>query len=256
MVNANFAKHSTQFERFIKVSRLIFNFLGLDITFERRFRSTCIQVAFGLNLVVMTILQIVYNVTDGSDSMDRLNNIIFTNYCIVGIGKLCAISYHRLAMVRALDELEQIYPDERTESIYKLDRHYRYYFRFERFIWIFYRFVGPTFVMMPMLLSLLALLQTGRYPMVLPLLVPGMGETTDYSWWPQYIIYFVLGGLCAICSGMSITGCDLCLYSMITQMCLHFDLLSQKVMELRPDREDKTLRDLSDIARQHVEVKR
>ncbi|XP_061387641.1 putative odorant receptor 85d [Musca vetustissima] len=163
--------------------------------------------------------------------------------------------YRRQALPRVLKTLDEIYPENREEEKYNLKKYFRYYSRIEKFIWSFYRVVGPVYVTLPLVQSLRCIWTMGQFTLFLPLSLWKMGDPMDNQWWLLYIVYYMIGAFSAISSGMTITGCDLCLYSLITQLCMHYDLLSRRILELQPaEGEDLVTKKLHILIRQHRQI--
>ncbi|XP_061386198.1 putative odorant receptor 85d [Musca vetustissima] len=201
------------------------------------------------------VLQIVYNLTTQAEDEDFLTNIIYINYNFVALGKLLSMYYRRQALPRVLKTLDEIYPENREEEKYNLKKYFRYYSRIEKFIWSFYRVVGPVYVTLPLVQSLRCIWTMGQFTLFLPLSLWKMGDPMDNQWWLLYIVYYMIGAFSAISSGMTITGCDLCLYSLITQLCMHYDLLSRRILELQPaEGEDLVTKKLHILIRQHRQI--
>uniref|UniRef100_A0A1I8Q8I8 Odorant receptor n=2 Tax=Stomoxys calcitrans TaxID=35570 RepID=A0A1I8Q8I8_STOCA len=217
--------------------------------------SKYLQIAVTLNLFIVVILQIIHNVIS-EDTEERLPNIIFNNYIIVGIGKILAIYYHRLAMAKAVDYLRVIYPSKAIERKYQLGDYFKFYSRLEMVIWTFYRMVGPSFLLLPLFQSFINIWLRGKFSFILPLHMWGFDEANigESSPWVLYILYYLLGGWCCLSVGMSITACDLLLYGMIIQLCQHFDLNSKQILELSPGNEMEALEQLKKIGIQHQKI--
>ncbi|XP_073845431.1 odorant receptor 85c-like [Musca autumnalis] len=255
MAKANAWKGSEKFEKHIKVSRFILKILCVDITTKPRRYSKFLQLAISLNQILTILLQIIYNITTEDEGVDELANVIYMNYIIVGLGKLLTMYYRRQTLVQVLKTLEEIYPENHTEEKYNLKNYFKYYSRLETVIWTFYRIVGPLYTTLPLLLSLMNILSIGKFTLLLPLSLWKMGNPMDNQWWLKYIFYYVIGACSCILSGLTITGCDLCLYNLITQLCMHYDLLSQRILELDPAKdEQKASKELNVLIRQHLMI--
>ncbi|XP_075167920.1 odorant receptor 85b-like [Haematobia irritans] len=256
MANTNaFLERSTQFENYINIPKFIYKFLGVDLTMKPENFSKYLQIAVVSNLIFVVTLQIIYNCTatdpDGDEELTA--NIIFANYNIVGFGKLLAIYYHRLIMVETLYSLRDIYPLKNFLNEYCLKGHYKFYSCLEFFIWLFYRCIGPTFVFLPLMHSLINFAVERKFSYLVPISMWGIPVGPDNSW-IVYILSYITGGWCCFCAGLSITACDLLLYGLITQLNVHFDIISQKILQLEPFNEQTTLKEMNEITDYHRKV--
>ncbi|XP_005179301.1 putative odorant receptor 92a [Musca domestica] len=225
------------------------------MTIEPRKFSKYLKITITLNQILIIVLQIIYNLTTQDEGVDVLTNIIYINYNVVALGKLLSMYYRRQTLAKVLEILDGIYPTQRIEEKYNLNSYFRYYSRIETFIWSFYRLVGPVYVTLPLVQSLKSIWTLGKFTLILPLSLWKMGDPLDNDWWLTYLFYYLIGAFSSISSGMTITGCDLCLYSLITQLCMHYDLLSQRIMELQPAAgEENATKRLGILTRQHLIV--
>ncbi|XP_075165044.1 odorant receptor 85b-like [Haematobia irritans] len=246
-------QRSNRFETYMKIARAIYKFLGVDLTMEPHRFYKYLQVILTLNFIFVVLLQNMYNATANDVAEVLLPNIIFANYNFVSFGKLMAMYYHRLTMTRNLEELKDLYPERKIEEKYQLERHHRMFSRLQFFIWNFYRMIAPPFLFLPLIQSTVNLWINGEFSYLVPISMWAISTNPNMGW-KTYLFCYFSGGWVCICSGMSIVACDLLLYGLISQLCLHFDLISQLILEIAPDDEREGLAKLSEIVKYHRKV--
>lgn len=241
----------SSFDKFIKEPTKFFKYLAIDFTIESNLRFKFLRIAMLINIVLLIILQIMYNIFA---EYKNLENIIYISYCFMSFGKILAIMHNRVLLVKCVEQLRDLFPTRYIERKYRLQYHIQNYLWFERFIINFYIFICCEFLLMPLLQSYLWFRKYNEYPFIMPAAfwIPKKLEKSVLVYIFEYILFGFLSGLQVTTTN---AGCDLFLICCISQLCLHFDLLSQRIMELQPgEDENKALENLKAITRHHREI--
>ncbi|CAD7014844.1 unnamed protein product [Ceratitis capitata] len=247
----NAIKRNTNFLRFTAGPVKYFKVIGICLQ-----PPETLSIKFARFLTVLTTLllfvhQIAFLVTPGRTFIELSAAVGLLNYTTVGAGKILFLILNRHLLLKSYTQLQVIYPSEAVERHYKLDRYLLIYKRVEILLYNFFKYILIVYLVSPIVQSFYDLWSNGAYSYRMPTII----------WYPvpleesllEYVVYLIFESYTSFSLGTIILSADLCLFSSVSQLMLHLDLLAQRILELQPA-EQGSMNDLKAIIEYHQRI--
>lgn len=165
-------------------------------------------------------------------------------FCLNGFSKIITILVYRKEVTNLVNELKGMFPTTPVnQSTYKVEEHNdvaRYIFRsFCTFmiIWIW------TFNLFALFMSIYQYIVSGKFVRNLPYFIWHPYNWNTYGLFELTYIYHVSAGHCCT---IPVIASDLLVGGLVTQICMHFDVLKRRLADLEPGVKDakKDLKEL------------
>ncbi|XP_055844547.1 putative odorant receptor 92a [Episyrphus balteatus] len=168
------------------------------------------------------------------DLQTRTINISYINYFLVSTAKLSSLYYYRTNINEIFKEFRQTYPTEECEKAFHLQKYLNQYLKIEKVLAGFFKTIFSFYTSFPFVLSVLELIKNGRFGFITPcMLWYGIESPKDNYF--LYVLYYFSQSHASCVAATTILGLDLCLFSSLLQLCMHFDIVSKNILLIEPD---------------------
>ncbi|XP_014103608.3 putative odorant receptor 92a [Bactrocera oleae] len=231
----NAIERNTNFTRFTAGPVRYFKFIGICLQPPERPHTKYKRMLTVLTIALMFLHQIAYILEPGRTFAEQSAAAGLLNYTTVSGGKILFLIYNRCLLLSNHCQLAALYPSAAMERHYKLEHYLRIYARVQTLLYNFFKYILIIYLIYPIAQSLYDLWSSGVYSYIMPTLFwyPVPLEQSLYV----YIVYLLFACFCSFCAGLIILSADLCLFSSVSQLMLHLDLLAQRISALRPAQE-------------------
>lgn len=249
-----------EFSKFTNIPRRFCGYIGLipfyddpSINDVKKYRYK--HMIFWTSFVILTICLIgefIY-LFKGMGNFKNFLEITALAPCIgfvmLALTKMFAIWYNRPKLTELMNTLKQIYPNRKSQQ--KKWKVGKYCQSTNSLMFLFstlYMILIWIFNFMPITITFYKLIKTGEYQRELP-----------YFIWYPFDVYktgiFEINYLIQVWAGFTaaagILSADLLFCSVITQICMHFDILGCEIRRIIPGRSDKDYKNLIDLIHRH-----
>nr|QKN21160.1 odorant receptor [Zeugodacus cucurbitae] len=247
----NAIERNTNFTRFTAGPVRYFKFIGICLQPPEMRSYKYTRILIVLTILLMFLHQIGYILTPGRTFAEQSTAAGLLNYTTVSGGKILFLIYNRHLLLNSHCQLAALYPSASLERRYKLEHYLRIYAHVQTLLYNFFKYILIIYLLYPLVQSCYDLWSNGVYSYLMPTLF----------WYPVpleqsllvYIVYFLFACFCSFCAGLIILSADLCLFSSVSQLMLHLDLLAQRISELQPA-EPESLSALKAIIEYHQKI--
>lgn len=247
----NAIERNTNFTRFTTGPVKYFKFIGICLQPPEMRSTKYKRFLIVLTILLMFLHQIGYLLAPGRTFAEQSAAAGLLNYTTVSGGKILFLIHNRRLLLSSHCQLAILYPSAAVERRYKLEHYLHIYARVQTLLYNFFKYILIIYLIYPIVQSFYDLWSSGVYSYIMPTLF----------WYPVpleeslfvYIVYFLFECFCSFCAGLIILSADLCLFSSVSQLMLHLDLLAQRMHELQPA-EPESLCALEAIIEYHQKV--
>ncbi|XP_053963546.1 odorant receptor 85b-like [Anastrepha ludens] len=232
----NGVQQKSNFVRFTAGPVKYFKIIGICLQPPETLRIKCSRFITVASIFLMLAHQIGYLLTPGRTFAEQSAAVALMNYTTVSFGKILFLIYNRHLLLKSHGQLKAIHPSVELERQYKLEHHLLFYARVEILLYRFFKYILIIYLVYPIVQSFYDLWSTGVYTYLMPALY----------WYPVrveesllvYLFYVSFQSFSSYCAGTIILSADLCLFSSVSQLLLHLELIAQRILELQPAESD------------------
>ncbi|XP_018803913.1 PREDICTED: putative odorant receptor 92a [Bactrocera latifrons] len=228
--NTNFARFTAGPVRYLK-------FFGILLQQPEIPCSKYQRILIVVTIALMFLHQIGYILEPGRTFAEQSAAAGLLNYTTVSGGKILFLVYNRRLLLRSHCQLAALYPSAAVERHYKLEHYLRIYAHVQTLLYNFFKYILIVYLTYPIMQSFYDLWSSGVYSYIMPTLF----------WYPVPLEQSLF------CAAFIILSADLCLFSSVSQLMLHLDLLAQRIKELQPA-EEGSLNALKSIIEYHQQI--
>lgn len=220
------------FERLNYEWKRYFKIIGVDFNnehYKRKIRLLNITTfALVISFTYQFVVFMIYNDADMIKKSPYFSNI---SYCIVGLARLLTAVIGKSEIMHCVDRFYNIYPCKSYVERYNLQNFVTQFRRLEVFALTLMHSTSLFYGLAPCLLAFMRYIFNGEN-FELPLLFDFYYPFSVTESWLTFLLIYCEQMIAGYIVVIIIYSCDFSLYSLVVQLCMHFDLIGQRIREI------------------------